>query len=318
MRTIGLPISLKENEKRRALVPSDLRKIDYPEYLYLEYGYGKVLGYEDSEYERYGCHFSSKEEILKKDLICDPKIGDAQYINQLSDGTILFGWIHAVQNKKLTDILLKKKMTVYAWEDMFEQNRHVFWKNNELAGEAAVIHAIPYLGKLPHNISVAVLGRGNTARGAVKMLSKLGANIEQFDRKTEKFFRNNIERFDIIVNCVLWDVNRKDHIIYKSDLSKMKNNAMIIDVSCDEAGAIETSHSTTIQNPVYIIDGIIHYVVDHTPSLFYRDFTEESSKEIVKYLNLLIKKENNTVLEDACIIKNGKILDDRINSYQNR
>ena len=98
----------------------------------------------------------------------------------------------------------------------------------------------------------------------------------------------------------------------------MKKDSMIIDISCDEKGAIETSHPTTIDNPVYVLDNIIHYAVDHTPSIFYQTFSLECSKIIINYINDLIEEKENEVLHKAMIIENGKILDQKIKTYQRR
>ena len=279
MKTIGFPISHKENENRRAIVPIDIKRMQYPNFLYFESGYGDVLGISDSEYEACGCHIETHNYVLTKEIICDPKIGDADYLNELKGQTI-FGWIHATQNRDITDKLITGKLTAYAWEKMFQKGRHIFWRNNELAGEAAVMHAFQCYGRMPYETNVAVIGRGNTARGAIKVLNMLGASVQQYDRQTEKLLHDDIENYDVIVNCVLWDVMRDDHIISRNDLKHMKRNSMIIDVSCDKNGGIETSVPTTIQDPTYIVDGVLHYVVDHTPSLFYKTFTWNNSNII--------------------------------------
>jgi len=74
MKTVGFPISRKENEKRRAIVPQDISKIRHPELLFFETGYGAVLGISDEDYIKAGANITSCEEVLKKDIICDPKI----------------------------------------------------------------------------------------------------------------------------------------------------------------------------------------------------------------------------------------------------
>lgn len=318
MKTIGFVIPVKENEKRRVLLPKDIEKIKKKDYLFFEKGYGKILGISDSEYEKVGCNVTSFDEVLKQDIICDPKIGDANYLDRLKEKQIIFGWVHAVKNRDLTDLLLDKKITAIAFEDMFYKNRHVFYKNNILAGEAACYNAINYLGRLPDNLNAAIIGNGNTAHGAYKALSKLGVNVDIYTRDLEELLKENLSSYDLIVNCVLWDVKRRDHIIYQEDLKKMKKGSMIIDVSCDLNGAIETSHPTTIDNPIYLVDDIIHYAVDHTPSLFYHTFSLECSKIIIDYINDLIEEQENEVLHEATIIKNGKILDQKINDYQER
>lgn len=320
MKTIGLVISRKENENRRALIPDDIEHIKNKEYIFIEEGYGSVLGYSDEEYLNRGIGgVCSRDEILKKDIVCDPKIGDAEYLEQLQDQTI-WGWIHAVQNKEITDKLVKQKLTVYAWEDMFELGRHSFWRNNEIAGEAAIMHAYLRHGIFPYNTNVAVLGRGNISRGAIKILNYLGANVVVYDRKTEQLFRQELGQYDVVVNAILWDTNRKDHIIYREDLKRMKKGSMIIDISCDRAGGVETAIPTTIENPDYFVDNVRHYVVDHTPSLFYKTASMGISEVFVKYADLFIedKMRDDAVLSKTEIISKGNIVDQRIIDFQNR
>lgn len=318
MRTIGFPISLKENEKRRVVIPKDITKECFPENMYFEEGYGNVMGISDKEYLEAGCNICSRDEVLKQDIICDLKAGDAKYIKDLKVGQILFGWIHATQNEELTDIMIKNKLTAYAWGNMNYRGRHIFWRNNEIAGESSVLHAFQCFGLMPYDAKVAVIGRGNTAKGAINILNKLGAEVTQYNRKTENLLREELGNYDVIVNCVLWDLFREDHIINKDDLKKMKKGSMIIDVSCDKNGAIETSIPTTFQNPVYYVDGILHYVVDHTPSIYYKTFTKYNSKLIMPYIKMLIKGEEDEVLKEAKVIENGNIIDKDIIEFQDR
>lgn len=318
MKTVGFPISTKENENRRAIIPEDIKKMSNPEMIYVETGFGEVLGIDDSEYISAGCNIVSHEETVNKDIVCDPKIGDADYLKSMHRGQIIFGWVHATQNREIADTIINKGITAYAWEKMFEKGRHVFWFNNELAGEAAVLDAFECYGQLPYGLTVAVIGNGNTARGAVRVLNMLGARVIQYNRHQESLLRDEIGKYDIIVNCILWDVYRNDHIIYKDDLKRMKNGAMIIDVSCDRNGGIETCIPTTIENPVYDVDGILHYAVDHTPSIFYKTFSFENSKIIYKYIEEIMKDEIGEVLNDCKIIENGIIIDPEIIKYQKR
>lgn len=317
MKTVGFIISHKENEKRRALIPNDILKIKNKSQIFIEKGYGDVLGFKDEDYLMAGAKVVDRKEILTKDILCDPKIGDGDYLEQLDNQTV-FGWIHAVQNRDITDKLLSHRLTTYAWEDMFSKGRHCFWRNNEIAGEAAVSHAYMCYGVFPYKTKVAVLGRGNTARGAIKTLNYMGADVVVYDRYTEQLFREELGLYDVIVNAVLWDTKRKDHLIYKEDLKRMKKNSMIIDISCDKAGGIETSVPTTIDNPVYMVDGVMHYVVDHTPSLFYKTTSECLSRQVASYIDYLITDQRSEVLQNALIIKEGVILDQRINEFQQR
>jgi N5-(carboxyethyl)ornithine synthase len=319
MKTIGLVISKKNNEQRRALIPQHIESIKYPEQIFIEDGYGAVLGYSNDDYTKFGGKVADRNEILSKDIICDPKIGDAEYLRDLKD-QVIFGWIHAVQNRSITDLIISGRLTAYAWEDMYEDGRHSFWRNNEIAGEAAVFHAYVCHGVFPYNTKVAVLGGGNVARGAIKVLNYMGANVTQYDRKTELLFRKEIELYDVVVNAILWDTSRKDHIIYREDLRRMKRNSLIIDISCDRAGGVETSIPTTIDNPIYQIDGVTHYAVDHTPTLFWKTTSECISCEFVKYVDCFIENRmnENIVLANCQNFNDGKILDKRIVDFQQR
>ncbi len=319
-KTMGFLMSTKKNEKRRALLPSQIPFIKNKSRLFFETGYGEILGYSDDEYRKQGVTVSDKKEVLAKDVICDPKIGDANYLSLLSKGQIIFGYIHAVQNRNITDIIVNSSLTAIAWEDMFDGGRHVFWRNNELAGEAAIMHAFTLYGRLPYECKIAIIGRGNVARGAYRSLASLGADIVVYNRKMEDLLRKEIGEYDILVNGVLWDTDRQDHIVSREDLQHMKKGAAIIDISCDRSGGIETSIPTTIDNPVYTVDGILHYAVDHTPSLLFHTTTKVLGEVLVKYIDDIIedKIESNITLKNAVIIKNGEILDKRITTYQKR
>lgn len=317
MKTVGFPISQKENEKRRCLIPSDIKLIKNKGNIFIERGYGEVLGYDDEDYIKEGIKAVSREDVLKKDIICDPKIGDAEYLSQLNN-QMIFGWVHAVQNRGITDILINNGLTAYAWEDMNEEGRHVFWRNNEIAGEAAIMHAYTLYGLFPYDTKVAVIGKGNIGRGALKILTFMAADVTVYDRKTEKLLRKEISNYDVLVNCVLWDTARTDHIIYREDLKRMKKGAMIIDISCDRNGGIESSKPTTMNNPIFVEEGIIHYAVDHTPSIFYKTISKSLSEEVSKTIDFLIEDNPNQMLNDSLIIKNGNVIDQRIMIFQNR
>lgn len=318
MKTIGFIIPHKENENRRALVPAHLAQLKYTNMLYVETGYGRVLGYTDQDYANYGINIVERDVAMACDIICDPKVGDADYFDKLKPGQTIFGWVHAVQNRDITDSIVNGKLTAIAWEDMFDRGLHLFWRNNEIAGEAAIMHAFSLHGIFPYDTKVALLGRGNVARGAYRILVSLGADVTVFDRRTEQLLRDRLPEFDVVVNGILWDTTRRDHIIYRDDLKRMKSGALLIDISCDAHGGIETSIPTTIENPTYVEEGILHYVVDHTPSLFYKTVSRSLSEVVAQFLDTLVVGADDIVLSKALIIKDGEIIDQRINQFQNR
>ncbi len=316
MQEIGFPSTRKENENRIALLPEDISRVQHPDMLVFEEGYGKKHGYTDEAYRQAGARVASRDVVCGCPVICcaKPEVDDPYF----REGTTLFGFIHAVQGPKITDALLANRMTAIAWDDMFSQGRHVFWRNNEISGEAAVAHALLQWGRLPYGCGIAVIGRGNVARGAMYALGRYGATMVVYDRKTSHLLRQEIGRYDLIVNGVLWDVFRTDHLVYDEDLEKMKPGSMIVDISCDAGMGIESSRPTTIGDPVYWHKGVLHYVVDHTPTLFFRTASRSISHEVSRFLDPLIKGETEETLEHATAIRRGVIVDERIRRFQKR
>lgn len=321
MKTMGLLISHKNGERRRALLPEQVKTISHPEQLFFEKGYGESVGHTDNEYLASGANIVSREQALKCDIITDVKLGDADYLEGLEDGKILFGWAHAVQGINFTSSVLNHNHTVVAWEEIYEDGRYIFYRNREVAGEAAIMHAFRYSGKMPYDCKVAILGNGQTAKGALRILHGLGAEIDVFPRKFEKLFIKKMFDYDVLVNCVMWDTSRTDRIIYKEDLKKMKPGTLIIDVSCDPHLEIETSHPTTIDNPVYIVDGVIHYAVDNTPAMYPITVTKVLSEGIARYVDILLADEIEKYpenLKKATQIINGHIIDERIADFRKK
>lgn len=319
MKTMGFLISNKAGERRRALLPDHAVTLSEPSSLYIERGYGAAIGISDEAYTQAGMHIASREECLACDVITDVSLGAADYLDMLVPGKILFGWAHAVQRVDFTTKVIDNAHTVIAWEDLYENGRYLFYKNREIAGEAAILHAIRYCGKMPYETKVAVLGNGQVAKGALRVLYGLGAEVDVYDKRLEKLFMERMYEYDVLVNCVLWDTNRTDRIIYADDLKKMKPGTLIIDISCDPHLEIETSHPTTIDDPVYVVDGVIHYAVDNTPAMFPITVSRVLSNGLLKYLEPILCDELDAypeTLKSAIVIRDGHILDERITTFR--
>ena len=311
LRKVGFVNSHKENEKRIALLPGDLDYIPLGlrKQLYFEQGYGSELGITDNQYLSKGTCVATRTDILKHcDIICDPKAGDADYLDSLVDGRVIFGWIHPHVDEHLKDTLLKKRFSVYAWEEMFEDGMHVFYKNNELAGEASVNHACQCYGLLPAGKRAAVIGRGNAARGAYRALINAGADVTVYGRRQEQKFRTDIGQYDIVTVAVLWNPDRRDHIIDRIMLHKMKSSALLIDGSGDKNGAVATSCPTTYDKPLFVTEGITHYCVDHSPSVYFRSASTYISEQVKRFAEPLITGRYDDVLESGHIVDNGRLL----------
>ena len=319
MKNMGLLISHKNNEGRRGLIPCDLLKVKNADRLFIETGYGNTLGISDEEYIEAGAQIVTRDEALACDIIMDVKLGDADYLDDIGRNKILFGWAHAAQGIDFTSKVLEGDHTVIAWEEIFESGRYLFYRNREVAGEAAIMQAFRYCGKMPYDTKVAILGNGQTAKGALRILHGLGAQIDVYPRKLEKLFRKNMFDYDVIVNCIMWDISRTDRIIYREDLAKMKPGTLIIDVSCDIGLEIETSHPTRIDDPVYTVHGAIHYVVDNTPAMYPVTVTKTLSKAVSRYIDIVLEHDIDEYPENllnAVVIRDGHIIDPKVRDFR--
>ena len=183
MKTMGFINSHKENENRIALLPCHMKELGKAAgYLFFEQGYGRKLGISDREYEEMGASVAPRGEILHK-------------CNIICDPK-------AGDAEYLGE--LREGTTVFGWV------------------QASVIHGCLSYGMLMEGKKAAVLGRGNTAAGAYKALVSNAALVTVYGRRQEQQFKKEMGRFDIIVNAVLWDPGRRDHIISRDDLKHLK------------------------------------------------------------------------------------------------
>ncbi len=313
---MGFLISHKNNEERRALLPDAVSKIKHKSSLVFEKGYGEPFGGEDSEYIKAGAKIASREEVLKCDILVDVKLGDADYLDEIDNNKILVGWAHAVQQTEFATAAMNGNHTVIAWEEIYEGGRYVFYRNREIAGEAAVIHGFRFSKRMPYDAKVCIVGNGQTAKGCLRILHGLGAHVDVYPRKFEALFKKKMFDYDVVINCVMWDTRRTDRLIYKSDLSKFKKGTLIIDVSCDPYLEIETSHPTTIDNPTYVVDGIVHYAVDNTPAMYANTVTKILSEGFEKYVDEIIEENYSKEINDAVVIKDGHIVFEAIRLFR--
>ena len=121
--------------------------------------------------------------------------------------------------------------------------------------------------------------------------------------------------YDVLVNCDV-DTRRKDRIIYREDLKKMKPGTLIIDVSCDPELEIETSRPTTIDDPVYEVDGVVHYAVDNTPAMFPKTVSSILSAGVAGMIDALVEGKMPRNLKPAVVIQEGRILKDEILQFR--
>jgi alanine dehydrogenase len=293
---IGVPREIKAQEGRVALLPPQVEDLTRAGHrLLVERGAGRASGAEDAAYDAAGAHLVEGAAALHaaSELIVKVKEVLASEYGYLEPRHILVTNLHTALNRELTDRLLEVGLIAIAAEDTHAAGS----PNSPLAGEVGALEGVrlclaPHGGGgrhfMPHYgapaLKALVIGLGGVGQGALRTLTRLGASVVAFDiasaarQRTELTFAGcdlatedvtalpgHLPEADLVVNCVLWDKRRDDHLITRGMLADMKPTAVIVDVSCDTAGAIETSRPTTWADPVYEEGGIRHFCVDNIP-----------------------------------------------------
>jgi alanine dehydrogenase len=303
---VGVMKEIKPSEYRVSAIPASVAElVRHGHEVYVEHDAGKGSGYEDEDYENVGAKIIDDPEVIwdKADMIYKVKeILPSEY-KYLKKDQIIFTYIHSNAHRDQTEALLKSGCTSIAYEDIPDDNWEwpLLSPMSELAGKGGFLAALHLSqsinggkGQLLANVCgveapvITIIGCGHSGRGACELAAAFGNQVYVLDidydlmQKTKASMPNNvsflfsnrnnlvecIKKSDIVMNCILWPKTRKDHLINKEDLKLMKKNAIIVDIACDEGGAIETCRSTTHEDPTYVVDGITHYCVDNIPSAF--------------------------------------------------
>ncbi|MFQ1820538.1 N(5)-(carboxyethyl)ornithine synthase [Aeromonas veronii] len=353
--------SCKKNEKRIPIHPALFEQI--PERvrskLIFEEGYASSLGVKDSYLrENFGGVASREELFCIGDVLLLPK-PEKEDFKFFSEGKILWGWPHCVQGYDIAQAAIDSKMTLIAWEAMYggSDRTHIFYRNNELAGYAAVQHMMMLTGKTGYfgrRLKAAVLGFGATARGAINCLKSLGimdvsvysqrpsyqlnAPIEsitykQMLRRDGKTFLEGhqhqkfvtpvevLRDYDVVVNCILQDPVNPIMFIEEQDMPSIDRQMDIIDISCDRGMGFFFARPTTFDEPAFRVGQYInYYCVDHTPTLYWDSASYEITRSIMSYLPDFIDGnwKNNPVLAAAVEIENGLVINNKIIAFQKR
>ena len=244
------------------------------------------------------------------------------------------------------------------WSNTGEWQMHIFYKNNELAGYCGVIHAHSVIGSTGHygpEKKAAVINYGSVSHGAIYALQSLGIkditvytsqpdylvkdqvlgiNYKQFFKGQEnKVYTHNANGKkillaqdwhdkNIIVNGILQDTDNALMFIQKKDLNLLPKGCLIIDVSCDEGMAFPFARPTSFSEPMFRVDHVYYYAVDHTPSYLWNSASWEISHALLPFLEPVMNGpkawKNNSIINKAIEMQNGTIVNPKILSFQSR
>lgn len=322
--------SKKEDEHRIPIHPEHLPRL--PEtirrQLVFETGYGAPFNMSDAELAAQTGGIATRHDILSKIgnvIIAKPILAD---LNELKVGGILWGYPHCVQQTAITQAAIDRKQTLIAFEDMFvwsptgQVGRHTFYKNNEMAGYCAVIHALQLKGIDGHygnQRKIVIFSFGAVSRGAIYALKARGFRditicIQRPDHEvreevldchylriregkagearmilvehdgTESPLTDLISETDIIVNGTFQEPDHPIDFVTEEEQKFLKPNSLIIDVSCDEGMGFYFAKPTTFKNPMFQIGTVDYYAVDHTPTYLWESASRSISAALIVHL----------------------------------
>ena len=299
---IGVPKEIKVKEYRVGMIPSGVRVLVQSGHeVYIEKEAGVKSGFSDDDYLEAGAKIlQTPAEIFERcEMIIKVKEPQPEEYDLLRAGQILFTYLHLAPLRELTEVLKEKKVTAIAYETVQEGKRvPLLEPMSQIAGRVAPMVASHFLsahnngmgvliggatGVLPSR--VLIIGSGTVARNAAKIAVGLGADVVIMGRNPSSMSaletlmpdnvstlyssHYNIEKIlptvDIVIGAVYSTGEKAPHLITKEMLSFCKKGTVMVDVAIDQGGCIETSRPTTHDDPVFEVDGVIHYCVANMP-----------------------------------------------------
>ena len=339
---IGVPKEIKNSEFRVAMTPAGVREFKKHNHTVLiEHGAGLGSSITDKEYKDAGAELVDKDELFKRsEMIYKVKEILPEEYKYLRKGLVVFTYIHSNAHVEETDALLENKVVGIAYEDIEDENHKfpLLRPMSEIAGKGGVLAACQFMQKIHGGRGlllskvygvptpeITVIGSGYAGIGAAELAAGLGNKVTLLDINFDKmeqakallpanveFLYSNesniiqrLKKSDVIINCVLWPKWRKDHLISRDMLKYMKSGSMIVDVSCDDGGAVETCRSTSYDNPVYFEEGIMHYCVDNIPSSFSNTSTYALTSATLPYALEIANKGYDKALIENVKLRRG-------------
>lgn len=345
---VGVPKEIKDHETRVGCVPSmitTLREHGHEVLVEAQAGVGSSIP--DDEYAEAGAIIVERaaEVWNKSDLIVKVKEPQPSEIGFFRPGLILFTYLHLAPLPELTEALLKGRVNSVAYETIRERDNSLplLTPMSEVAGRMAVQVGAQYLerpnggrgillggipGVAPSN--VVVIGGGVVGHNAAKIACGLGANVTIIDRNLNRLrelddiyfnsirtlasntytIREAVRQADLVVGAVLIPGASAPKLVRREMISRMKQGSVVVDVAIDQGGCFETSYATTHTDPVYYVDGVLHYCVSNMPAAVPHTSTFGLTNATVPYLITLADKGLERACEESNAIKEG------VNTYQ--
>lgn len=347
----GVVKEIKVGENRVGLTPYGADVLVKAGHTVLvEKGAGLASGFEDGQYKKVGAKIVDKAADIYKKAAMIIKVKEPQEseFKHYRPGLILFTFLHLAAEPEVTKMLLNKKITAVAYEtvELPDGSLPLLTPMSEVAGRMSV-HVGAWLlhktngggGKLLGGVpgvsagKVVVLGSGVVSTNAAKIAVGMGAQVTILGRNLKRLrylddifgprvqtrlshplaLEEELKDADLVISGVLVTGAKAPKLVTRKMIKKMRPGSVVIDVSIDQGGSFETSRPTTHQDPVYEVDGVIHYCVTNMPGALPHTSTLALTNATIKYaLDIAGKGIEKAVKQDPALAKgintiNGKL-----------
>jgi alanine dehydrogenase len=316
----------------------------------VEKGAGKGSGFEDATYLKSGAEIigTNREIFERSDMVMHVKEPLPAEYELIREGQIVFTYLHLAAAEELTHALIKSRAVCIAYETIQKPDRSLplLTPMSEVAGRMAIQQGAKYLemaqgghgvllggvpGVDPGN--VVVIGGGIVGINAAKMACGLGAKVYVLDNNLDRLrylsdvmpancfglfsspatLRELIKRADVIIGAVLIPGAKAPKLITREMLKTMKPGTVMVDVAIDQGGCFETSKATTHGNPIYTVDGVVHYCVANMPGAVPRTSTMALTNATLPYAVEIANKGWKAAMHKNTDIKLGaNVIDGKV------
>lgn len=300
---IGVPKEIKNHEYRVGLTPAAVKEfVSHGHQVVVENNAGTSIGFTDEQYITAGARMAATAESIfaEADMIVKVKEPQPNECKMLRKGQILYTYLHLAPDPTQTRLLVESGASCIAYETVTDRNGGLplLAPMSEVAGRMAVQAGAHYLEKA-HGGSgtllggvpgvapgkVLVVGGGVVGTNSAKIALGMGADVTILDRslarlrQLDDIFNGQVKTVfstvdavdyytasaDLVVGAVLIPGAAAPKLITAEHIKNMKEGSVIVDVAIDQGGCLETAKATTHQDPVYTIDGVVHYCVANMP-----------------------------------------------------
>ena len=348
---IGILKEIKLNENRVSMTPSGVEMMTHRGHTVLvEKGAGNGSGFSDPDYKLAGGKIiDTPEEIFAQaEMIMHVKeIMPSEY-HLLRPGQIIFAYLHLAADLQQIKTLIESKCVAISYETVELPNGvlPLLQPMSEVAGRMSIQVSARFLemsqggrgvllGGVPGvaPVKVVILGGGVVGTNAAKMACGLGADVRILDKNLERLrylsdimpanckllmsnpmiVREEIKSADVVIGAVLIAGGKAPQLVTREMVSTMKKGAVIVDVAIDQGGCFETSRPTTHQDPVYMVDDVVHYCVGNMPGAVARTSTLALTNATLPYaLTIADKGWRKAMIDDPALFKGLNICDGKI------